>query len=160
MPFVTYSQLGKLGGFGNQCFELASSVGIAVKNNMPHAFPDWQYRDYFVNSLPHSKDFIEGHKAPFKIINEKDFFYEDIKLDKYYNYDIRGYLQSYKYWEPHATDLVKKYFEFQPNLIDKVRKTWYAALASNSVAVHVRLGDYLQFSDYHTNLQLTNYYTD
>ena len=122
MAFVTYSQLGKMGQMCNQIFELMSSIGIAVKNDLFYAFPDWKYQEYFINPLPNCRDFIETHKTPFKTIKEDAFTYEDVKLDPYYNYDIQGYRQSYKYWEPHAAELVKKYLEPTKEVLDNIKE--------------------------------------
>lgn len=160
MSFVTYSKLGKMGQLGNQMFQIASTIGIASKNSMFYAFPDWSYQQYFANPLPNSRDFIEAHKTPFKTIKEDAFTFEETELDTYYNYDILGYRQSWKYWEPLAKDLILKYFEFDKKVLDKVNKVWYKILLEKPVSVHVRMKDYLEFSEYHTNLHLTDYYKD
>lgn len=160
MTVITFPQLGKLGRLGNTLFQCASTIGIASKNNLFFFFPEWENQKYFINKLP-TKDDIKIELRPYKTIGEDSFSYKDFTLSDHYNYEIKNsYLQSYKYWEPHASHLIKKYFEFQPNLIDKIKKVWYTSLVSNLVTVHVRLSDYVQFSDYHTNLQLTDYYKD
>lgn len=160
MSFVTYSQLGKMGRLGNQLMELSSTIGIAVKNGLFYAFPDWEYQRYFTNPLPNNKSYIEIYKKPYKNIPEKAFTYEDILLNDEYNYDVLGYRQSPRYWTPHATEIIKKYLEFDKNVLDKVNKKWYNVLFLNTCAVHFRLTDYTKFGDYHTNLHLTHYYKD
>ena len=48
---LTYKRLGKLGGLGNQLFEVASTVGVARKLDRPIDLdPEWSYRPFF--SLP------------------------------------------------------------------------------------------------------------
>jgi len=49
---LTYSQLGKMGRFGNQLFQIASTIGIANTLGYSYAFPKWEYQSYFTNPIP------------------------------------------------------------------------------------------------------------
>jgi hypothetical protein len=48
----TYDKLGSNGRFGNQLFQIASTIGMAKYFNCQYGFPEWKYEEYFVNPLP------------------------------------------------------------------------------------------------------------
>jgi hypothetical protein len=80
---ITYEKLGKYGRFGNQLFQIASTIGYAVKNDIPFGFPEWEYQKYFKNPLP----VLNGNAK-----------------------SLTGYLQDYRNFE-HCKELIKFYFE-------------------------------------------------
>jgi len=63
---ITFANLGKYGRLGNQMFQIASTIGVAVKSGFDYGFPVWQNIDhankgfkedieiwnYFKNQLP------------------------------------------------------------------------------------------------------------
>jgi hypothetical protein len=143
------------GRFGNQIIEIASTIGIASKFNIPFGFKYWtKYQRYFRQSLPElPNDFI------YRLLQIKEYTYQDIQLDPKYNYEISNHffsdgkeywqsLQSYKYFD-HCLDLVKSYFE--PNF-------YLGDAFNNLVSIHVRRGDYVGHPLY-TNLN-KNYYEE
>lgn len=134
---ITFSRLGNYGRLGNQLFQIASTIGIATKNNQPYCFPEWKYQKHFNNPLP------MGYLENAKEYTEPDFTFYDVELAKG-NWDLVGYFQSWKYFD-HYQDLVRHYFKFPTE-------------KKEGVAVHVRRGDFLERAAYHTNLNLS-YYT-
>jgi len=140
---ITFPKLGRNGQFGNQLFQIASTIGLARTHGLNYGFPKWKNYDgsrrffkegmqkYFVNPLP---------KLPtgFKAKHELDipWGYHDVALEDETN--IHGYLQSYRYFEQ-SEDEIRHYFEMKP-LLKK-------ALSKDTVAIHVRRGDYE--GDYH-----------
>ena len=44
---ITYLNLGNYGRLGNQLWEIASTVGIATKNEHDFIFPNWTYNKFF-----------------------------------------------------------------------------------------------------------------
>ncbi len=83
---LTYKRLGNWGKFGNQLFQIASTIGIAVKQNRGYGFPEWKYQPFFKNPLPRLKG-------------------KDAWVDKY--------LQDYRNFD-HCKDLIRHYFEMEP----------------------------------------------
>ena len=69
-----------------------------------------------------------------------------------------GYFQSEKYFK-HNRDKILELFKPQEK-INKFLLKKYSNLINNEkhVSVHIRRGDYLKFSDYHTNLNKDYYY--
>ena len=108
---ITFSKLEKKGHLGNQLFQIASTIGIAVENNHDFCFPKWSHNWFFKNKLP-----VVTHQ---ECINykEEQFHYEPIKLDPE-NYDLEGWFQSEKYFDK---KLAKHYFEFKVDLIQKLK---------------------------------------
>lgn len=149
---VTYLNLGKYGRLGNQMFEIAGTIGLAIKSGHQYGFPLWMnydhvtrfhsnedicIQDYFINPLP------RPHVGEYKSFNIR-WGYWDITVPD--NATIEGHMQSEKYFK-HCAQVIRHYFEMKPlsNL----------AIPDNAIAIHVRLGDY--DNNYHTRLNM-NYY--
>ena len=146
---VTYSNLGKCGRIANQLFQIASTIGIAERNGMKAIFPHWKYSKYFKNKI--NNGLVQFNDT----YVEKSFLYTDVLLDKEKKYNLIGYFQSEKYFK-HCEKKIKDLFTFSDSLINTVNeKNQFNKL--NTVSVHVRRGDYLQKSDYHTNLTIEWY---
>jgi len=124
---ITFPSLNK-SRLGNQLFQVASTIGIAVKNNQEWGFPHWE----------HPFDMPVVTKR-FKTINVP-WGYHDIKVDD--SASISGYLQSEKYFK-HCEDLIRELFAFK------------TSSAYDFIAVHVRRGDY---DDRYNTLLGSDYY--
>lgn len=151
---ITFSQLGRYGRLGNQMFQIASTIGIAIKNGYDYAFPEW--KNYDAAERFGSKEDIDVQKwfknrLPIKsIMNEYPqyaipFGFHGFDIPD--NVSLSGHMQSEKYFE-HCEDVVRKYFEF--------RREW-SMLSKYHVAVHIRLGDYYSQQHYHP-VQTKEYY--
>lgn len=142
---ITFSKLGKFGRLGNQLWQIASTIGIAMRNDANFLFPNWEYSKHFLYRLP-SMDVDESLKDV-KIINEYEPYYTDYKLNSKINYDLLGYFQSWKYFD-HCKDMIKHYFTPNFEVNDEI---------FGDVAIHVRRGDYLQFNHVHPVLKMDYY---
>jgi hypothetical protein len=100
---ITYSKIGKKGHLGNQLFQIASTIGLAVANNQDFAFLDWKYQEYFKNRLP-----LLTSDLSLVNVEEKEYNFHQWNL-KDENYDLSGWLQTEKYFDKALT---KHYFEF------------------------------------------------
>jgi hypothetical protein len=132
---VTFSRLGRWGRFCNGAFQVASSIGIARKNNCDFAFPLWQNHDglnfesnididvykRFKNQLP----LYEGPPLPELGI---PFGYQDVTITR--DTDLLGHFQSQKYFD-HCIDEVRHYLTMN----DEPPQNDY-------VGLHFRGGDY------------------
>lgn len=82
--------------------------------------------------------------------SERSFSYQKINLSSGKNYIMIGYFQSFKYfWD--ATEDIKKHL-----VIDNCHSR---PVGKKTIALHIRLGNYLQKSDYHFNLPYSYYYS-
>lgn len=134
------NSIQETGRLGNQMWAIASAIGIAERNNTDFFFPEWVYQPWFKNKLPNSLDldyYMEGNKL--KEYKEETPYYSDIKLSPDYIWNLKGYFQSYKYFEGYGRFI--KYY-FTPNF--EVND-----YSEDFVGVHVRRGDYLGLSNVH-----------
>jgi hypothetical protein len=136
---LTYSKLGQYGRLGNQLWQIASTIGIANKNNSGYIFPDWSYTRFFKHQLP------QGPLLGTKVYNEHTTSFSDVVLDNKYNWDLVGYFQSWKYFVDYQ-DEIKYYFDFS---MDRSNL--------NAVSIHVRRTDYLTNQHVHPVLGLDYY---
>jgi hypothetical protein len=131
MDIISFVHLGKWGQCGNQLFEIAGVIGLCHRYGAKPAFPpDWKYRKDFNIPEEYYKDvvpdyFISGHQ---KCYNPD--LLEGTKKNKVVN--ITEYLQSEKYFFK-IRDKIKVYLTPQGT----------KDLGVNSVAIHVRRGDYV-----------------
>ncbi|CAI2765385.1 alpha-1,2-fucosyltransferase [Flavobacterium collinsii] len=144
---ITYSKLGKKGNLGNQLFQIASTIGLAVENRQDFLFPEWKYQSYFKNKLP----LLEPDLLNFVAVEEKEYNYYKRELGKE-NYDISGWLQTEKYFDK---ELVKHYFEFSEVLIDRLMEKYQEAFTKPTILISIRRGDFVDHPDY---LQLPIHY--
>lgn len=152
MGLVTFGGLGDMGRLGNQLFQIASTIGIANKNNWTYLFPKWKYQKFFSKELP-----LHTPHPSFELKKELSFNYDEYRLNGFgRNCDLFGYFQSEKYWH-HCKDEALGYFQFADILKRRVEYTWSDILLERPAAVHVRRGDYINLQDYHTLLPLEYY---
>lgn len=145
---ISFSRLGSLGRLGNQLWQIASTAGIALSNDMFCSFPEWKYEDYFINKLPHSNTIGEP-------IKEKNFHYNKYVLP-YKDFDLNGYFQSYKYFED-WNQVIKDQFTFKPEFIEQTVEK-FNHFEKPTIAIHIRRGDYVN-NPSHYNLSMGYYLT-
>ena len=136
---ITFSNLGKRGNLGNQLFQIASTVGIAVKNDHAYCFPNWEYQKYFKHKLPSYKE------KEYCKIEERYFSYHDIDFKQEKNYDISGWFQTEKYFQNFN---IKEYFEFETGFINNIRHKFQNAFSKKTILISIRRGDFVNHPDY------------
>lgn len=131
---LTFSKLEKKGNLGNQLFHIASTVGLADRNNHKYTFPQWQYAKYFNFQFPEGKttnNFIK--------LKEKQYSYYDWDIAPG-NYDIEGWLQSEKYFN---ISLTRKIFTFKKEEFQRVIEKYNHLLKKDPILITVRRGDFI-----------------
>lgn len=133
-----------MGRLGNSLFQIASTIGIAIDNEMNYVFPKWHYSGYFKNPIPQ----IDEIKAD-RTYQEGD---QHVKLEldrRGQVFDLRGYWQSFIYFEKHWSH-IKKYFELREEVLARVKKQVGQLSQGNpTCSIHVRRKDFLNFPDKH-----------
>lgn len=137
---ITFSKIGKKGNLGNQLFQIASTIGLANKNNREFSFLLWKYQNSFKNKLPVlASDFTD-----FVNIEEEEYNHYQWNFGTK-NYDINGWLQTEKYFD---RELTKHYFEFSDSLIEKISKQYHKAFEKRTILISIRRGDFVNHKDY------------
>lgn len=135
---IIYSQLGYYGRFANALYQIAGTIGIAIKSGQPFGFPKFINHDhkdrfgsteeiecykFFENELP---QVIDGIYYNPKFIG---WGYHEVILPQD-NWDISGHLQSPKFFS-HCIDTVRFYM------------TMKGEVKNDYCAIHYRGGDYI-----------------
>lgn len=164
---ITYSKIGHFGRLGNQMFQFASTYGIARKLNYEVAFP---VENVTEGNLEHFKDGVDRYvyfDIP-KIFNLNDvvlkpraeimafdlnqipepyFHFNEQYFSIPDNCDIGGYLQSEKYFK-HVENEIRELFSFKNEIILEAQKL-FPSSDKETVAIHVRVGDYAGLELFH-----------
>lgn len=151
---ITYKNLGRVGRLGNGLFQIASTIGIALKSNHPYCFPlyvnhdhverfgsteDINVYEHFVNPLPEFRDVNYQHVWV-------EWGYRDVRF-KQGCFDLGGHMQSEKYFK-HCIGLIRHYF----TLKDEPAQSDYTM-------IHLRHGDYTEGMDTYHPRQTMEYYS-
>lgn len=123
MP-VSFSQLGKVGRIGNQLFQCAATISLALRNNDKYIFPFWEYENDFNLYDCFSNDI----KFDFQY-KEPNFHYNEIPYQE--NMDIAGFFQSYKYFE-----------DYKDIILNKLTPREGYGILYNTTSLHIRRTDY------------------
>ena len=164
---IGFNALGQLGRLGNQMFQYASLRGIAAKNGYNFMIPppaesyekmdEWTQHQLF---YPFNMSTIENLNVQYTdgerpVVSEKHFGFDE---DLYNNcprwVDVRGYLQSEKYFKE-IEDLIREDFTFKPQFLRPSRSM--IGSFEDPVSLHIRRTDYLTLSHHHNNLGLDYY---
>lgn len=157
MATLSFSNLGTYGWYGNQLYQIAATIGVAVKNNMDYMFPTWKYSEYFKKPLPQMpKEKLDKIKGEY-INREGPHHFEEVVIpNPNINWDLGGYMQSEKYFE-HCKDLIFSYLEMKDEYVDVINDRYGDILTTKNCALHVRRGDYLNFPGYHPVMGMDYY---
>jgi len=152
-----------LGGLGNILFPYANALSLAEDFNLDlklfynhqgilHTHPQ-EYKDIFFKS----KTLLnQDQLSDFSIIQENNFTYDKIVLNKNENFFLTGYFQSYKYFN-HNRNTILNQFSPSDELTKNLLKEHVILNSENTVSIHVRRGNYSSLSDYHNLLDLDYY---
>ncbi len=141
---ITFTQLGNLGRDGNQIFQIAATIALALRNNDQYIFPPWKLEPYF--NLHNC--FSNNIKSTIKY-QEPFFHYEEIPYKDTRNVvlDLNGYFQSWKYFEDYKNEIIRL-----------LTPSYHAEREVGLCSLHCRRGDYLTFQDCHPVLSLDYYH--
>tara|TARA_R100001163_G_scaffold65613_1_gene63531 strand:- start:2941 stop:3720 length:780 start_codon:yes stop_codon:yes gene_type:complete len=158
-PVVTANIIGPspgMAGIGNQLYQIAAVLSYAEDYGHTPIFPCLKrsgYGDYISNFL--TKLNVDDYQGPISFYREPSFKYTPIPQVAESLCIDSSYLQSEKYFA-HNRDLILSTIKLSKGDESYLREK-YKDLDSTT-AMHIRRGDYLQYSDRHTNLTDTDYY--
>lgn len=133
-----------VGGLGNQLFQIANCIAFSMRHNMAFEIPvelDKGYNKYgtYFNHFPPPVTRVED----FGIYREPSFTYAEIPRKE--QICFIGYFQSWKYFDDYKDQVFKMIMEGFTNIFPRDIDLKY----DYKIAVHVRRGDYIEYSDEH-----------
>jgi hypothetical protein len=161
---IGFNFLGKLGQLGNQMFQYAAVIGIARQLGVSFSIPKHNdvVNDGLGNKLrielfdvfkvvPDDIGYVSGIDA-----QEQTFEFDPkfFSLDNEHIYNLIGFFQTEKYFK-HCESEVRKNFDFLDYI--KIDCKDVVGDMNDSVALHIRRGDYLINSQNHYNLTMDYY---
>lgn len=145
MNKLTFRELGKIGRFGNQLFQIASTMGVAATHGREVCFPPWKNFDnvshggkddevlsmFKMNSLPsYGRAWPRPETWP---TIQVPFGYYEIELPRRLNYNLSGFMQSEKYFKHIEAEIRATFATIDdPDIMMKT-----------VCSVHIRRGDFV-----------------
>jgi hypothetical protein len=167
MSYITFKTIGEAGDLGSQVQQYASLYAVAKHNQLNIVFPESslklgygfkfaQLLDIEIKTMPDSffVDFIDVRPDDTILVDEKVF-----SLDSRKNYNIINRFDSYRYWftdykdDVFSWDWNADYYQHAVSLYNNIKIE-----GKQTVAIHVRRGDYLLPQHDHFCKLDVNYY--
>lgn len=136
---ISFKNLGNMGRLGNQLFQIAATVALAIENNDDYVFPLWPEAPNF-----NLVDCFSNNIVNQNVFRETGFTYSPISYRP--NMDLEGFFQSEKYFI-NSQDVI------QSLLTPRVGYP----IQYNHTAIHVRRGDYLNLTKEYAQLGMEYY---
>lgn len=145
-----------IGGIGNQFFQYAAAKALALRIGAELKLDLSEFDDYKIRNYELSNFNIDENAASLEEINylkKKKLFKKTYFKEKKFNFNpnilkikksayLEGYWQSEKYFQDFETE-IKNDFTFKNLNFIKNQDIFDEILNTESVSVHIRLGDYL-----------------
>lgn len=155
-----------MGGLGNQLFQISLVLVESWKHNYIPVFSDKPWVRLEVK-LEYNKTIFKHltwlpedkfNQIQFNKYNEPHFHYCQISRMNS-STQFEGYFQSWRYIHDFKSRLIKELFFLSEEDREKLEQNWRTINPNNChlVAIHVRRGDYISNSYYHTVLSLSYY---
>lgn len=163
----SYISVDIIGGLGNQLFMIACIYNIGYKyglipvikyiDSSPSIFKN---RDTYFNNIFKKVLVIppeKYNKISFLNITEDKYNDKSI-INNNCNYKLSGYFQSELYFIDYANKILEL-FSLEYNYINKIQNIYDTIKGDNktTVSIHIRRGDYVKLSHFHTNLTIKYY---
>ena len=176
-----------MGGLGNQLFQIFTTISYAIKTRNMFSFYNAEFtggigktikRDtYWENLLSKLQPFLKTEFPTFNIIQESQFGFTEIPLTIFIhkNVRLRGYFQSYKYFQntyatiyrllnidAHKDDVKSKIKNIAEATPIKRKNNNFVGLHNdynNTISIHFRLGDYKNLQHIHPIMPYEYYQT-
>lgn len=163
---ITFLNLGKNGDIGNQLFQYSTLLSLGKDFNYEVKIP--KLSNYYNESYNRIVYYLtEGFNIKSQFLNSEDiksvqcYYYEPkfsftqiLKLLN--NTSINGYFQSEKYFI-HNREYILQNLHFKEDIIDYCTNNYDLDFIKKSCFLHIRRGDFVYKSEYHTNLSIDYY---
>jgi hypothetical protein len=159
---ISHKSIGYSGRLGNQMFQYAALKAVSLKTGLDYYLPNNTNIKYdgaydFTNNkwISYRLDLLDcfdikcsllDKKLP-NLYQEQKFTFESEIYNIQDNTAIEGYFQSYKYFNDYKNEILKE-FTFKSVILEKCKQ--FISQYPNSVAIHVRRGDYVKHPGFWT----------
>ena len=161
---MQYTTAEIMGGLGNQLFQIFALLGYTLHYKLPFYFSSapiqhgQRKQTYWHTPLLQSlKPFVKAPPTPqpLKTLAEQGFHYQPIPFYEQAHVKLFGYFQSYKYFQAQEATIYRllRIKDTQAAIKEKTQYNY-----TKTVAVHFRVGDYVQLPNHHPLMTL-DYYT-
>lgn len=158
---ISCQSIGTNGRFGNQMFQYATLYALGKELHYEIGVP------YNQRSQNDKLDFCLSDAFDLSAADSSQNFMSSMYIEPHFNYDanihnipdncdIRGYFQTEKYFKKHKKDLINKEFKFKQSIETQANEL-FAGKDCDVVALHMRLGDYLNVPECHPVCSLEYY---
>lgn len=158
---LTYRDVGTYGRLGNQLFQIASTIGTAMRFGVAWDWPE-MISETTVGRLCRLRGKLKAAnlQAAHILPERQEGFSENTELPEGIAgvVTLSGYLQSHMYFDSYR-NVLSKALRIDSHIIRKIEEEIPEVKDPNTVAVHVRRGDYLNFNDLY-NLVPVAYYVE
>lgn len=137
---LVFNSLGRKGNLGNQLFQIAATVGLAIKHKKEFSFPEWEYSKYFEYKLPKQ----DKNKKLIQVV-EKSYEFHNWEIGTN-DYDINGALQSEKYFDIEKT---REIFKFKDDFLEGLLDKYNYLFKNKPIFISIRRGDFVNHPDYY-----------
>ncbi len=143
---------------GNQLFQLATIIALAKSNNDTIAFPKWNYSEYFAGDFTPTDFTSKFQYKEYGVFDGYGFGYSPIPYIK--DMSIYGYFQSEKHFIDQE-DVIRDMFSPKFNVVRSLYERFITHKNDNRItetcAVHVRRGDYVEWPNQHPMIPIEWY---
>jgi hypothetical protein len=149
------------GGLGNQLFQIAAALAVGIDNNTPSVFDVENH--HLPNQGRKCQNYLETifrnlqftSSLPIKHLYQEPHFHY-IPIEYVPDMCLVGYFQSEKYFEKNG-DIIRELFAIDEKTKASIDEKYGVLLKNETVAVHVRRGDYLKYNHMHPPCTLDYY---
>lgn len=147
-----------MGGLGNQLFEASHALAQGWKTNrevvfLPHSWTPGQGRgtENYINNIFRNLKFVEKIENT-TTIHEGPFEYSEVNPVEG-NTAFQGYFQSTKNWFGYD-EKIRGVFQPPIDLVNELYEKYPQLSHPNTLSLHVRRSEYLQFPEIHPTISL------
>jgi len=136
---ISFKELVNLGRLGNQLFQVATTIALALRNNDQYIFPYWNYAQYcnLNNCFSNNIQITNTYSEPY-------FHYSPIPYQQ--NLNLNGFFQSEKY-----------FFDYKETIQNLLTPKNNIDIQYNYTSIHVRKGDYVNLTKEYIQLDMSYY---
>lgn len=143
-----------MGGLGNQMFQIANAFSKSLENNAnlvlrknSNTSLQGNNTSYYINNIYKKLNFSDILNPEIKI-TEKDWSFSEIEVPKNKSVEFFGYYQSSKNFKKHKNEIIEL-FSPDENFKSLISKKYKEINLKNTVSIHIRRGDYMNYRDIH-----------